>query len=185
MSSSDYHIVSTWRVEGSVEEVAMIIADGPRLAKWWPSVYIDVREDSDGEAVSAWTKGWLPYILFFRFRFTESSLPSGFTVAADGDFYGRGIWTFRQEGPQVVVTYDWKIRPRNWFLRTFSFALKPIFVFNHNWAMARGEESLGLELARSRASSADERKRIPAPPRPTFGWFARWRIGRRAASSNG
>ena len=34
--------------------------------------------------------------------------------------------------------------------------------------MAKGEESLKLELARLHATSGDEFVRIPAPPQPTF-----------------
>ena len=37
-----------------------------------------------------------------------------------------------------------------------SFALKPIFRFNHNWGMEKGEESLKLELARRRATFAEK-----------------------------
>jgi hypothetical protein len=34
--------------------------------------------------------------------------------------------------------------------------------------MARGEESLRLELARRKATTLDARMRIPPPPGPTF-----------------
>jgi len=34
--------------------------------------------------------------------------------------------------------------------------------------MARGEESLKLELLRRHARTAAEREAVPAPPRPTF-----------------
>jgi hypothetical protein len=43
--------------------------------------------------------------------------------------------------------------------------------------MARGEESLGLELRRRRATSDAELRRIPPPPPTTFGWL----IGHRHA----
>jgi len=46
--------------------------------------------------------------------------------------------------------------------------MKPIFSANHHWAMAKGEESLKLELARRHATSAEELARIPAPPQPTL-----------------
>jgi hypothetical protein len=86
---------------------------------------------------------------------------------ASGDFEGRGIWSYRQAGPQVAVTYDWKILVEKPILRQLSFLLKPIYEANHRWAMARGEESLKLELARRHAGSAAERALVPAPPPPT------------------
>ena len=47
--------------------------------------------------------------------------------------------------------------------------MKPVFAANHRWAMAQGERSLGLELAR-RHAAADPAilAAIPAPPGPTF-----------------
>src|SRR5207248_3445011 len=41
-------------------------------------------------------------------------------------------------------------------------------ISNHHWAMAKGEESLKLELARLHAASREELVRIPAPPQPPF-----------------
>ena len=56
-------------------------------------------------------------------------------------------------------------------LRSLSFLFKPIFAANHHWAMARGEESLVLELDRRRATTAEEQARVPAAPGPTFAWL--------------
>ena len=52
------------------------------------------------------------------------------------------------------VTYDWRIRADNPLLRALSFVLRPLFAWNHRWAMARGEESLRAELVRRRSAPA-------------------------------
>ena len=52
-------------------------------------------------------------------------------------------------------------------LRYFSFIMKPLFSANHRWAMAKGEESLKLELSRRHTANQEERALIPEPPRPT------------------
>jgi hypothetical protein len=52
-------------------------------------------------------------------------------------------------------------------LRRFSFLARPVFGANHRWAMARGLESLRLELTRRHAADEDERAAIPPPPGPT------------------
>ena len=172
MATGDYHFITHWRVRGTVEEVKEVLADGTNLPRWWPSVYLDVQELEPGEpsgvgkVVDLYTKGWLPYTLRWQLRITEVR-PDGFTLEAWGDFVGRGIWTFAQDGAWVDVTYDWKIRADKPLLRYLSFLLRPIFAANHRWAMAQGEESLRLELARRRATSAEERARIPAPPAAT------------------
>lgn len=174
MASNDYHFISHWRVEATIEEVNTILGNATQLPRWWPAVYLDVQErepggpDGVGRVIELFTKGWLPYTLRWCFRVTESRVPFGFTLEAWGDLVGRGTWTFAQEGDSVAITYDWRIRADKPLLRTFSFLMKPLFSFNHQWAMARGEESLKLELQRYHARNKTERLAVPAPPGPTF-----------------
>jgi hypothetical protein len=174
MTSNDYHFITRWRVESTLEEITQILGAAPDLARWWPSVYLDVRELEAGDArglgkvVRLYTKGWLPYTLRWQFRVTEVNHPHGFTLQAEGDFVGRGIWTFEPEGEWVNVLYDWKIVAEKPLLKYFSIVMKPLFSANHHWAMRMGEESLRLELARRRATTPEERARIPSPPGPTF-----------------
>ena len=155
-----------------MQEVSEIIGDARGLKRWWPSVYLDVKvlEEGDenrvGRVVNLYTKGWLPYTLRWAFRVTEVR-PDGFSLVAWGDFDGRGIWTFEQDGEWVNITYDWKIKAEKPLLRYFSFIMKPFFSANHRWAMAKGEESLKLELARNHSANKEELALIPAPPGST------------------
>lgn len=173
MPGNDYHFITRWQVPGTVKEVVDVLGDAGDLVRWWPSVYLDVKvlepgdENGLGKVVSLYTKGWLPYTLRWQFRVTEVT-QTGYTITAWGDFDGRGIWTFEQDGPTAIATYDWKISAEKPLLRYFSFIMKPIFSANHRWAMAMGEKSLLLELARRRAATPDERARVPAPPQPTL-----------------
>jgi hypothetical protein len=174
VATNDYHFITHWRAQSTIEEVTSILANAPDLVRWWPSVYLDVKvleagdERGVGKVVSLFTKGWLPYTLRWQFRVTESNPPHGFTLVAEGDFVGRGIWTFEQDGAWANITYDWKISAEKGLLKYLSFIMKPIFAANHRWAMERGEESLKLELQRRHARGDEERARIPAPPPPTF-----------------
>jgi len=169
---NDYQFVTRWRVEGTCGEVADIFDDPLSLARWWPSVYLDVREappangGSGRRRIAVHTKGWLPYTLRWEFEVVESRYPYGLTLIAHGDFEGRGIWEFRQDGRFVEATYDWQLRAEKPILRNLSFLLKPIFEANHRWAMARGEESLRLELLRRRATSDAVRAGVASPPGP-------------------
>lgn len=172
MSSNDYHFITHWRVQGTMKEVTDILGNAGDLVRWWPSVYLGVKilkegdETGLGKEVSLYTKGWLPYTLRWNFRVSEVT-ENGFTITAWGDFEGRGIWTFEQDGPWVNVIYDWKISAEKPLLRYFSFIMKPIFSANHHWAMAKGEESLRLELARRHAATSANQDIIPAPPQAT------------------
>ena len=78
------------------------------------------------------------------------------------------MWTLKQQAEFVDVTYDWRISAEKPLLRYGSLLFRPIFAANHRWAMARGEESLKLELLRRHAPTAADRDAVPAPPGPTF-----------------
>jgi hypothetical protein len=182
LAANDYHFVTTWRLAATPDEISAVLGDAAALARWWPSVYLRVRvvdagdDRGVGRVVDLWTKGFLPYTLRWRFTVTESDPPHGFRLEATGDFVGRGIWTLEQElapedagGPLTRVTYDWHIVAEKGVLRTLSPVMRPIFSANHRWAMARGETSIRLELARRRAAvDPTVLAAIPAPPGPTF-----------------
>jgi len=106
--------------------------------------------------------------LRWRFKVTESRGAAGFTLVATGDLVGSGVWTLTQHGEIVDVQYDWRITADKPLLRYGTFIFRPIFSANHHWAMARGEESLNLELRRRRAKSEMERRAVPTSPGPTF-----------------
>jgi hypothetical protein len=173
--AAEYHFVTNWKIPGTARDVAEVLGDPLELVRWWPSVYLKVRElepgnpeTSVGRVIDLYTKGWLPYTLRWRFKVTESRGASGFSLVADGDFVGTGVWTLVQQGDIVDVQYDWRIRADKPLLRYGSFVFRPIFSANHRWAMARGEESLKLEMKRRAAKTEADRHAVPAPPGPTF-----------------
>ena len=172
--NDSYHFLTRWRVAGTVAEVRAVLSDAASLPRWWPSVYlgVDLLEGGGangvGRVVAVHTKGWLPYTLRWTPRIIEPISDSGFALQAGGDLQGAGHWTFRQDGPEVAITYDWRVTVTKPLLRRLSWGLKPGLAANHRWAMARGEESLGLEIRRRRATSDAERARVPPPPPATF-----------------
>jgi hypothetical protein len=172
MSANEYHFISHWRVEGTCGEVADVLGDASSFPQWWPSVYLGVEElrPADarglGRTVRLHTTGWLPYTLLWESETVETRYPYGFTIFATGDFDGRGEWTFVQDGDFVDVTYDWQLRAEKPLIKQLTFLLRPVFESNHRWAMAQGETSLRLELARRRAVSDAARAQVPPPPGP-------------------
>jgi hypothetical protein len=159
MGSADYDFRTVWRVAGTPQEVADVLGDARALPRWWPAVYLGVdpaagSPDTTGPGlprpVALHTKGWLPYTLRWTLTVTEPVTAHGFALTAVGDLNGTGRWTFEQDGPETVITYDWHVRAAKPLLRRLSWLLKPVFAANHHWAMARGEESLALELRRRR-----------------------------------
>jgi hypothetical protein len=170
--ANSYTFFTEWRVDGTCGEVADVLSDPLDLVRWWPAAYLEVRElrppDANGLGRRVWvrSKGWLPYTLAWELEVVDSPYPRGLTIVANGDFEGRGVWKFEQQGPTVRATFDWRLHVEKPLVRRLSFLLRPLFEANHRWAMARGEESLKLELARRRALSDEERRAVPAPPGP-------------------
>jgi hypothetical protein len=179
MALNEYHFITNWRFEATRQEIIDILGDAEDLPRWWPSVYMTVTriekgaENRVGDVYDLYTKGWLPYTLRWRLRVTENREPEGSTLVAEGDFVGRGIWTFTQDGDMVDVEYDWKISAQKPLLKLLSPLMKPLFAANHRWAMEKGEASLKLELARRRAKSPEDAAKVPAAPPPTFARFIR------------
>lgn len=171
---TDFEFRTVWRVAGNCAEVAAVLADARERTRWWPAVYLGARgiefgpSGGVGALYELHTKGWLPYTLRWTLTQTEQPSATGFAISAEGDLQGTGRWRLVQDGPEVEISHTWKVNLAKRGLHRLAPLLKPIFAANHRWAMRTGEQSLRLELRRRRAGSDAERRRIPAPPRPTF-----------------
>lgn len=154
MASNDYAFVTRWRVRGDIAAIHRLIGDAREYPRWWPDVYLEVHQDKDADAEglgasgTLLTKGWLPYRLRWRYTTIANTFPTGFAIKATGDFVGRGIWTFLQDGEWADIRFDWTLRAEKPLLKYLSFIFKPFFRANHAWAMRRGLESVVRELAR-------------------------------------
>ncbi len=153
MASNEYAFLTRWRVEAAPERVYRLIDDVLAYPRWWPEVWLGVTELESGDAgkvgsrYALHTRGWLPYTLRWESRTVEKVFPTRIALEAKGDFVGRGIWTFAADDSFTNVEYDWRLRADKPLLRNLSFAFKPLFRWNHDWAMARGLEGVRRELA--------------------------------------
>jgi hypothetical protein len=156
MPANEYAFLTRWRVEATPEEVFAIIEKTEDYPRWWGRVWLTVERIEEGDAntigrrFKLFTQGWLPYRLRWESKTLEKLAPSRIAIEAKGDFVGSGVWTFEAEGGFTNVIYDWRLRADKPLLRVLSFLLKPLFRWNHNWAMARGLEGLQAELKRVR-----------------------------------
>ena len=173
-SSNHYTFVSGWRIDAPPAEIYELLSNSLDFVRWWPAVWLrsDLVEPGDargiGRVIRFVTKGWLPYLLHWEATTIEKDPPHHLAIRASGDFVGEGRWSLAGRDGQTDVTYVWTVEVNQPLVRYLSFLLRPLFAANHRWAMARGEESLKLELARRRARTAEELQRIPPPPQPTF-----------------
>ncbi len=148
---------SHWRVEATIEEVAELLGAVERLPEWWGDVYLGVEvldeggEDGLGRKVSFHSRGFLPYTLRWRGEIVVADRPRSWTIRAEGDLSGQGVWTLSQDGKKADIRYDWQVDVDKPVLRVLAPILAPLFAANHRWAMNKGEEGLRAELERRRA----------------------------------
>ncbi|NNE91345.1 MAG: hypothetical protein HKN23_06830 [Verrucomicrobiales bacterium] len=170
--SSDYHFISHWVVDASLESVAGLLQNYERQAEWWQSVLLRTeRLDSENPVGTGTTfrylvSGFLPYSIQFLTRITAVESPFEIKIEAAGAFMGEGFLRLNNtKNSGTRMDSEWKIRARHPLIRRLSFLFRPVFAQNHIWAMQRGEKGLSLALAKPDLSGDDLRKQLP---RPTF-----------------
>src|SRR5689334_16374785 len=107
----DYHVVTRWSVEATLNEVADIFLDTASLSRWWRAAFLSVRilepgsGNTVGQVACLHTKGWLPYTLRFDSTVIEAIYPDSFTVLVRGDFQGRCMARFYARGSCVELVF--------------------------------------------------------------------------------
>ncbi len=49
MASNAYHFITHWRLKSVLQEVVEVISDAESLPRWWPSIYLEVRQLTPGD----------------------------------------------------------------------------------------------------------------------------------------
>ena len=146
-----FRLPTEWRVPGTVERACEVLSAPERFPDWWGDVYLSVEVLDRGgpdERARIRAKGRLPYEVVWTGRIVEDERPRRWVIEATGDLEGRGEWRLSQEGGEVRIHYDWRVRAEKPWMRALAPLLRPLFAWNHRWAMARGEEGLRRKMAR-------------------------------------
>ena len=150
--------VDEWEVAAPREAVFEAIADARTYPEWWRPVYITTEADGPpevGRSSSQYFKGRLPYKLRTHSTITRLERPTIVEADVGGDLRGRGLWTLTERNGGTHVRFDWRVFADRPLLRRLTPALRPLFRWNHNWAIKRAME--GLEpYARKRAGSTTQ-----------------------------
>jgi hypothetical protein len=89
------------------------------------------------------TKGWPPYKLRWTIKTIRMEKPNLIEFKASGDFStDSSKWILRPQGKETLVTLDWNPKAGKPIVKLLSPVLKPVFEWNHHWAMNRGEKQL-------------------------------------------
>jgi uncharacterized protein YndB with AHSA1/START domain len=140
-----YLFVDEWDVAAPPEAVFDAIADSRSYPQWWRPVYLDVQADGPPAPRTASNhhfKGRLPYHLHTRSVIVDIDPPRRVVAEVDGDLRGRGTWSLTPAPQGTHVRFDWQVHADRRLLRVLTPVLRPMFRWNHNWAIARAKEGL-------------------------------------------
>lgn len=154
MPANVYRFDERWSIPGHAPDAVWdVLADGRRLPEWWRGVYeraepIGPAHDRPtiGAQMRVRVRGFLPYHLDFTVESTALERPHVVEVRAHGDF--EGVWraTLAPEGDGTGVDVLWTVTVHKPIIRYLSPLLRPLFAWNHRWAMPRGEAGLRAYL---------------------------------------
>jgi quercetin dioxygenase-like cupin family protein/uncharacterized protein YndB with AHSA1/START domain len=142
----EYLFLDEWDVRAPIEAVFNALADGTTYPDWWRPVYISVEADGPlavGQVSRQHFKGRLPYHLHTTSRIVRLEPPHIVSAEVDGDLRGKGVWMLTERGPdRTHVQFDWRAYADKPIVRTLTPVLRPLFRWNHAWAIARAIDGL-------------------------------------------
>ena len=163
--AAEYVFVDEWDVVAPTDAVFEALADARTYPEWWKPVYISAEGDGPpevGRLTKHHFKGKLPYTLKTTSEIVSMDRPHSFETKVVGDLSGRGIWTLTPTEAGAHVRFDWRVNADRGFIRILTPVLRPLFRWNHNWAIARAIE--GLEpYARWSERAREAPQEIPVP----------------------
>jgi uncharacterized protein YndB with AHSA1/START domain len=147
-----YLFVDEWDVDAPPEAVFDALADARTYPEWWRPVYLEVQADGPpavGRVSRQRFKGRLPYRLQTTSTIVALDRPRRIEADVVGDLSGKGVWTLTPREGGTHVRFDWQVDADRPLLRYLTPVLRPLFRWNHRWAIARAVE--GLEPYAGRA----------------------------------
>ena len=145
-----YRFVDEWLVPGSPEWVYGLLSRPRVYPEWWGKAFLEGEGDAGPAAPGKrlLTRGRLPYRLRWELTCIEATAPSRLVSRIEGDFVGEGIWTISPADGGTRAALEWNVEVRKGLVRYLTPVLRPLFAWNHRWAMARGLESITALAAR-------------------------------------
>jgi hypothetical protein len=143
---NEYRFVDRWFIRAPVGEAYDVVGDTLGYPRWWSDVFVSVEGDGGpprpGRHVRIVSRGFLPYLLRWEAEVVEADAPRRFVFTMGGDFVGGGSWTFEPADGGTNAVFDFRPRVEKLGVKQLSPVLKPLFRWNHRWAMKRGERGV-------------------------------------------
>lgn len=94
-----------------------------------------------GQTLKCYTKGFLPYALQFVARI-DTCQANKVVFTMQGDFDGQATICAEEKDGVTRVLVIWVFNLRHPRLRPFAAFLRPLYIWNHRWAMRQGHRGL-------------------------------------------
>lgn len=154
---NEYRFVDRWFVHAPLDDTYEVVGDTVGYPSWWDDVFVRVEGDDGpprpGRHVDIVSRGFLPYRLRWAAEVVEAEAPHRFDFTMTGDFVGSGSWTFEPSDGGTNAIFEFRPRVEKPGVKQLSPILKPIFRWNHGWAMTRGERGVNALFDRRRAAA--------------------------------
>jgi polyketide cyclase/dehydrase/lipid transport protein len=148
-----YRFVDEWLVPAAPEWVYGLLSCPREYPGWWGDAFLAGEGDpgpaAPGKRARLLTRGCLPYRLRWELVCLEARSPTTLVSRIEGDFVGQGTWTITPTEHGTRAVLEWDIEVRRLLVRHLTPLLRPLFAWNHRWAMQRGLERM-VELSEAR-----------------------------------
>lgn len=170
---TDYHFVSTWRLQAPIERVWEEIVHTERWPSWWRYVRRVEELDPGGadglgrhQHLEFTTR--LPYRLGFDIRVRHIQPPTTLEAVASGELEGVGRWTLSPDDGGTLVRYTGDVRTTKWWMNLAAPLARPLFSWNHDALMRAAARGLARRLDAELELPSSERR--PGQPARNLAW---------------
>jgi hypothetical protein len=157
MPFNQYHFEDHWLVPFPPDDVWEVLSHSKSYPLWWKPVYLSaqpldgVDKPQIGGRVAVVARGKLPYRLRFTIETTKLEKPRIIEFKASGDFRtDASRWILKPHASGTEVILDWNPIVDKPIIKLLSPFLKPLFRWNHAWAMKIGEREIVAYLQEKR-----------------------------------
>jgi len=162
-----YSFTDEWRVAASPEDVYALLSCPREYPDWWGEAFLHGEGDpgpaAPGKRARLLTRGRLPYRLRWELVCVEAVAPSRLVSQIHGDFEGVGTWTIAPTAGGTRAVLEWDVDVRKPLVRHLTAVLRPVFAWNHRWAMRRGQERI-VELLAGASRPGSDAELVEARP---------------------
>lgn len=145
--TAHFRFRTVWSLPQPGEVVWRALETPTSWPRWWPGCLIveplaPAPPQRPGRCFRFHWRGALPYRLVMDVRIDESEPAQRMTGQVDGVLAGTAEWTLWREADETRVGFDFSVSGRQPWMAHMASLARPLFRWNHEGLMARGEAGL-------------------------------------------